>query len=420
MKHHHIDLLVSLFLAFGLANCRPEKSPVAQNPGGTMSGGSTATGGNTEAGGNTAAGGNTEPGGNTAAGGNTITGGSTAAGGNTITGGDTAAGGNTEPSTTSSQGCGALGFPCCSSDPACMDSGAKCLNGICGKCGGLGESCCPGNSCTAGCCLDGMCAANPSGGDCPSPPADAGGRPDAPPAGCASATATPCTGLPAFTGSQNVDGNDDDFCNVPSFELTFDNAASSGGKVKVYNGSGTSYPERAQARVAWDAAGIHAFIHVIDPKFVPATALDTIYNADGVELLFTTTTSGLSGGTSQDSGLAMHVIVSPPFAARSKANGTNGTQEALPADQFSASAENAGYKVELQLPWPGTPPTAGSQIKFDMELNSADGNSTPGDAGPRDAQAILYLGADPGGSPCGGEIFPYCDDRLWCSTTLQQ
>jgi hypothetical protein len=263
--------------------------------------------------------------------------------------------------------------------------------------------------------------ANPSGGTCPvTPPADAGGgQSDGPQTGCTSATAKPCTGLPAFTGTQVLDGKDDDFCNVPSFELSFTNAASNGGKVKVYNGSGGSYPERAVARVAWDSAGIHAFIHVIDPKFVPATALDTIYNADGVELLFTSTTSGLSGGTSQDSGLALHVIVSPPFAARSKASGTNGTQEALPASQFSAGTESAGYKVELNLPWPGTPPTAGSQIKFDMELNSADGNSTAGDAGPRDAQAILYLGSDPGGSPCAGELFPYCDDRLWCSTTLQ-
>ena len=171
--------------------------------------------------------------------------------------------------------------------------------------------------------------------------------------------------------------------------------------------------------MAWDATGIHAFIHVIDPTYTPATALDTIYNADEVELLFTTTTSGLSGETSKDSGQSMHVIVSPPFAARSKASGTNGTPEALPAGQFFASAEKGGYKVELQLPWPGTAPTAGSQIKFDMELNAADGISTNGDLGPRDAQAILYLGQDPGGSPCAGELFPYCDDRLWCSTTLQ-
>ena len=402
MKRQYLDLLVSLFLAFAIASCRPDKGPVARNPGGTMSGGNTAIGGNTATGDSTTGG--------------------TTTGGTTATGGDTAAGGSTEPSTSSSRDCGALGSACCGSDPACTDSGAKCLNGICARCGGLGEICCPGNSCTNGCCSGGLCVANPSGGDCPSPPpADAGSgdQSDAPQAGCTSATATPCTGLPAFTGTQSLDGNDNDFCGVPSFELNFTNAASNGGKVKVYNPGANSYPERAQARVAWDAAGIHAFIRVIDPKFVPAKDLATIYNGDGIELLFTTTTSGLTGGTSQDSGLAMHVIVSPPFAARSKANGTDGTQEALPASQFSAGTESTGYKVELNLPWPGTPPTAGSQIKFDMELNSADGNSTSGDAGPRDAQAILSLGSDPGSSPCGGELFPYCDDRLWCSTTLQ-
>jgi len=187
----------------------------------------------------------------------------------------------------------------------------------------------------------------------------------------------------------------------------------------VYNSGTSNYPERAIARVAWDSFGIHAFIHVIDPKFVPATDVGTIYNADGIELLFTSTTSGLSGGTAQDSGVAMHVIVSPPLAAKSQATGSSGNQMTLDTNLYSAAAEDGGYKVELKLPWPGTPPTAGSQIKFDMELNSADGISVSGDAGPRDAQAVLYQGPDPGNSPCGSPLYPYCDDRLWCSTTLQ-
>jgi hypothetical protein len=234
--------------------------------------------------------------------------------------------------------------------------------------------------------------------------------------GCPSAgTATPCTGLPAFTGTQVLDGDDSDFCNVPSFELNFQNAA----KVKEYNPNSKSSPERAVARVAWDANGIHAFIHVIDPKFVPAANLDNIWNADGIELLFSSTTSGLKGGTADDSAITTHVIASPPFVAHSKATGTNGSQSALETKYYSAGTTSDGYKVEFNLPWPGTPPTSGSQIKFDMEMNAADGTSSNGDAGPRDAQAVLYVGSDPGGSPCGGELFPYCDDRVWCSTSLQ-
>ena len=258
----------------------------------------------------------------------------------------------------------------------------------------------------------------PSGGECPSPP-DAGSIPDTAQGGCTSATATPCSGLPAFTGTQVLDGNDDDFCNLPSFELNFSNAAGNGGRVVVYNPGGTSYPEHAIARVAWDSAGIHAFIHVTDPNFVAATDIGTIYNSDSIELLFTSTTSGLSGGTAQDSGLAMHVIISPPLAAKSQATGYNGSQTALDPSLFWAGTESGGYKVELKLPWPGTPPSKGSQIKFDMQLNSADGISTTGDAGPRDAQALLYQGSDPGNSPCGSDLYPYCDDRLWCSTSLQ-
>jgi hypothetical protein len=237
------------------------------------------------------------------------------------------------------------------------------------------------------------------------------------PTGCSSAagTATPCTGLPAFTGTQTLDGDDSDFCNVPSFELNFQNAA----KVKEYNPNSKSSPERAIARVAWDGSGIHAFIRVIDPKFVPAANLDNIWNADGVELMFSSATSGLKGGTADDSAVTTHVIASPPFVARSKASGTNGSQAALETNYYMAGTTSDGYKVELNLPWPGTPPSAGAQIKFDMEMNAADGTSTNGDAGPRDAQAMLYVGSDPGGSPCAGELFPYCDDRVWCSTSLQ-
>jgi hypothetical protein len=189
--------------------------------------------------------------------------------------------------------------------------------------------------------------------------------------------------------------------------------------VKEYNPNSKSSPERAVARVAWDASGIHAFIRVIDPKFVPAANLDNIWNADGVELMFSSTTTGLKGGTADDSAITTHVIASPPLVAASKASGTNGSQAPLDTKYYVAGTTSDGYKVELNLPWPGTAPAAGSQIKFDMEMNAADGKSSNGDAGPRDAQAMLYVGSDPGGSPCAGELFPYCDDRVWCSTSLQ-
>ena len=398
-KHHRAELWISLSLALAVASCNSGKTPANQNTGGTSAGtnANTATNPNTD----------------------------------TVANADTAT--NTDTS-TASQDCGKPNQACCLGDHCvdggccvsgtCLASGATCdtgmgggvcISGICMGCGAPGLPCCGSDPTTQFCIAPGSTC---SSGSCVAAAADPGssaGPTNAASGACAGGTATPCSGLPAFAGKQVLDGNDDDFCTVPSFELNFENAA----RVKEYNGSGGSYPERALARVAWDSSGIHAFIHVVDPKFVPATDLGTIYNADGIELLFSSTTSGLSGGTAQDSGLAMHVIISPPLAVRSQATGSNGNQVALDPSLFKADTESTGYKVELDLPWPGTPPAAGSQIKFDMELNSADGVSTNGDAGPRDAQAILYQGSDPGDSPCGGELFPYCDDRLWCSTPLQ-
>jgi hypothetical protein len=56
---------------------------------------------------------------------------------------------------------------------------------------------------------------------------------------------------------------------------------------------------------------------------------------------------------------------------------------------------------------------------FDLTLNSA-GPTVAGDS-TRDAQAILYLGSlwRPSISPCGAEVYPYCDDRIWCATRFE-
>jgi hypothetical protein len=53
-----------------------------------------------------------------------------------------------------------------------------------------------------------------------------------------------------------------------------------------------------------------------------------------------------------------------------------------------------------------------------MQLNAADGVTKIADSYVRDAQAILYQGTVATTS-CGLTIAPFCDDRIWCTTTLQ-
>jgi hypothetical protein len=87
-------------------------------------------------------------------------------------------------------------------------------------------------------------------------------------------------------------------------------------------------------------------------------------------------------------------------------------------------------RLRLRLRWHGllgraqpalarNRPTASSQIKFDMQLNVADGVTKSSDLYVRDAQAILYQGTATSTTSCGSTIAPFCDDRIWCTTTLQ-
>jgi hypothetical protein len=314
--------------------------------------------------------------------------------------------------------CGNSGEACCtsSSTAAQCKAGLTCTSsgsdGLCSRCGSLGDICCAGRTCSEGCCspTTNRCLADTT--LCQSP--DAAIPTDAPTSQCASGGA-PCSALAHFTGTQVLDGKDDELCSIPSFELSFATAA----KVNEYNTTGGSYPERAVARVAWDASGIHAFIRVYDTTFTPAKSSDTLWNGDGVELMFSSSTE-VTGLTSKDAN-TLHVIVSPPNASSIKDSSSSGTPTVLPSTQFVAGSDGTGYWVELNLPWPGTAPTASAQIKFEFQLNAADGVSKTTDSQIRDGQAIYYQGTAPATTTCASSsaIYPFCDDRVWCTTTLQ-
>lgn len=312
--------------------------------------------------------------------------------------------------------CGNSGEACCpaSSTSGQCKAGLACVGGgsdaICARCGGAGDYCCAGRTCNSGCCslTTNRCVSDTS--TCGS--LDGGAGSDAPLSQCATG-GSPCSALAHFAGPQVLDGKDDEFCSIPSFELTFQNAA----KVTEYNGNGGPYRERAVARVAWDATGIHAFIRVFDASFTPAQAADSLWNGDGVELMFSSSKE-VTGLTSNDAN-TLHVMISPPNAASVKDYSSSGTPTPLPAAYFVSGSDTTSYWVELNLPWPGTAPAAGTQIKFDMQLNAADGVSKNGDSQIRDAQAVYHQDPAPESSPCGSTVYPFCDNRVWCTTTLQ-
>ena len=234
---------------------------------------------------------------------------------------------------------------------------------------------------------------------------------------CAGITAKPCTGIPAFTGTQVVDGYADDFCGVPGFALGFDASA---GKINIGSGetTGATYPEKATYRVAWSANKIHVHIEVIDPGVAPNA--NEIWNGDSVEFMISTS-AALTGLTSSDAN-TLHVIGSSTFGVTVKASGNSGAHTPITdPSQFKAITTSQGYAIEVEMPWPGGATVAsGTPMYFDAAINSARVN-TDGSV-YRNAQAILFQGTNTTSTSCtgtGNDIAPFCDDRLWCPTKFQ-
>jgi hypothetical protein len=247
---------------------------------------------------------------------------------------------------------------------------------------------------------------------------DAGNSSDTPIGpGCTTATMVPCTAIPQFTGTQTVDGNGDDMCQVPSFVFNKANAA----KVNNYNNIPDSQFESITARVAWSPEGLRAFFDVTDASVQtvnmvdPSQAITKSYQGDSIEL-YLTSSNTLTGPTSEDSNSIQVIIPAngPAVSVKTDSNGT-GTPTALPAEQYKQATTSGGYAIEVLLPWPGGPPSGGAQVSFDLAFNSADTIFGSVDD-MRDAQVIYYMGTVGAGSSCQA---PYCDDRAWCATTLQ-
>lgn len=347
--------------------------------------------------------------------------------------------------------CASLGMVCDTSVNACKQcvsnkdcpASWNCLMTICvpDLCDTT-QSACSGTS-VAGCNTDGdvfnnftscatgkACTARGAVAGCGGTPIRDGGAPDvATPPGdaavgsCSGGTAAdPCkTGLPKLAGSQTVDGNGGELCSLPFVVLNAQSAA----KIINYNNVPTSQFETATARIAWDASGVHAYVDVQDASVQTASMADPsqatakAYQGDSVELFFSSS-NNLTGLTSQDSN-SIHVIIPANGPAVSvKDTGNSGTATALPAAQFAQANTATGYAIEVSIPWPGSAPSAGGAIRFDLALNSADKSFTSIDK-MRDGQLIHYVGTVSGSTTCQGAdgAVPWCDNRTWCQTTVQ-
>jgi hypothetical protein len=296
--------------------------------------------------------------------------------------------------------------------PSCAND-SECTNGlVCDTTKNQCVACVSNTSCDAGQeCLANQCVA--STGD--------GLSVDLPPPSCTTATATPCTNIPKFAGTQTLDGKGDDMCSVPSFLFS----ASTAARVMKYN---STPPEEVTARVAWSSAGLLLFADVKDASVKsvysvdPNQAVNKAYQGDSIEV-FISSSNNLTGLTSADNN-TLHVIVpavGPAVSVKTSnsSGSSSGTPTALPATQYRQATTDTGYAIELLLPWPGGAPAAGATVRFDMGLNSAD--STFGNADDmRDGQMLYYVGTVTNTTCKSNDgTVPYCDDRTWCATTLQ-
>jgi hypothetical protein len=148
------------------------------------------------------------------------------------------------------------------------------------------------------------------------------------------------------------------------------------------------------------------------------------YQGDSIEL-FVSSNNNLTGLTGSDAN-SLHLIIpaAGPAVSVKTDNGSgasSGRHSELPTAQYKQTLTATGYAIEAVLPWPGgTPPNAGTTMRFDIGLNSADKNFG-GIDDMRDGQMLFFVGTVGGNTTCQSSdgTVPYCDNRTWCATPAQ-
>jgi hypothetical protein len=245
-------------------------------------------------------------------------------------------------------------------------------------------------------------------------PADAAEEAEADTRVCATPTGgTLCTKIPAFAGTQTVDGLDDDFCDVNGVswwntdgDFISPSAPPDAGKVRV------------RMKFAWDGVGLHAFVDVQDANVITDPNPTYLWRGDSVEL-YLAGFSKLTGrfDTTNDAG-AFQVVISPPSGAtpaQSQIFLTGAASGPLASGKWTAVATPTGYAVEVQIPWSdlhGMGIAAGSQIGLDVAVNSKWDPATD------HVFSVWRRRMVSGATPCGANLSPSCDDRTWCTPSL--
>jgi hypothetical protein len=236
--------------------------------------------------------------------------------------------------------------------------------------------------------------------------------------GCATTTIDPCSGLPHFVGTQTVDGDPSEFCDVPPFDLDMATAT----YYRAINKPPVTATTKATFRVGWSATALHVFIDVADETVHPNTSssLLNIWNGDNLEFYASPKTpAGLfSASRTYESG-AFEIIAAPPGAllpAGHAAFVSTGAAYEVPAAQYKVTATAKGYSFEGQIPWTGAAPTAGMPMGFDAGLSDdIDGLYSATTSEYRDYYVLLYNASYLGN--CTLHYEPYCDSRNWCHPT---
>ena len=237
-----------------------------------------------------------------------------------------------------------------------------------------------------------------------------------------------CQRIPPFTGTQVVDGHDDELTSLP---LIF-----YGCMALVSWDDHSVAPDclDTSARVGWSAKGVHLYFHVVyetGTVMVPEAG-EALYDGDDFELFLKSNASvtGPYGGGS-DPG-ALQILVAPDLHDPRAGSFTSaGYVDAgvPPASTFAVHLDTdaggaTGYAIEYFIPWsmisaPSDPlPAAGGRIDFDFALDYRQRDLTI-DSEPR-YQLLLSSNGNVSNNPtCSGQTpVPSCDDRTWCTPTL--
>jgi hypothetical protein len=276
---------------------------------------------------------------------------------------------------------------------ACAENGSGFESSPCEVCSESGKAhCVIGGSGGAG---------NGDGGTGNQGGAGGGGNPQE----CAENDGNPCQTLPAFSGDQVMDAKADDFCEVPGYELNLESA----GYISPNDATGDS---SAIIRAAWSDNTLRVHVAVTDPVLHTGPAF---YDGDVVQFFvsgYTPVTGPVDGTTD---GGANQIFIRP------SSNGSGDISVVRLTDaiyDYATRVTEDGYEVEFAWTWP-VAVAQSSVVGFNVIIGV---NDNP-DVTDREYEYGIDLVPVNLATPCSEydppDLAAWCDDRTWCTPTLE-